>query len=111
MPDFKFSEDDLTLTLADFRQRFLLPAAVEISRRPRWHAFRGRVIRSWRAVLRWLRIKRPPPPELTPNLITKESLEILRRNLVCAGTNKIFENQFKDVGAKLIIRKPSDHNG
>ena len=45
---------------------------------------------------------------LTPNLITKETLEILSNNLVAAGkVNRQFENQFVKIGSTLTVRKPN----
>src|SRR5258708_22151829 len=46
--------------------------------------------------------------ELSPSIITKETLVILENNLVMAGkVNRQFENQFHKIGSTLTVRKPN----
>ena len=46
--------------------------------------------------------------DLTPSLISKETLLMLANNTVAAGkVNRKFENQFVKVGSTLTIRKPN----
>lgn len=46
--------------------------------------------------------------ELTPSIISKETLVMLENNLVAAGkVNRQFENQFVKIGTTLTVRKPN----
>lgn len=46
--------------------------------------------------------------ELTPSIISKETLVMLENNLVAAGkVNRQFENQFVKIGSTLTVRKPN----